>query len=80
MQMSCSVNPGIITKTLTILQTLHVDALDSESADLLSHWPRTCEFLTTAIDEGGIVYVHCAAGVSRSGAVSPYTLCVPLIP
>jgi len=50
-------------------QTKHVEVVDSESADLLTYLPELCDFIDGARAGGGVVYVHCAAGVSRSGTV-----------
>ncbi len=51
------------------VQTKHLDVVDVESADLLSHLPDLCDFIDEARQGGGVVYVHCAAGVSRSATV-----------
>ena len=50
-------------------QTKHLEVVDVESADLLSHLPDLCDFIAEARAAGGAVYVHCAAGVSRSATV-----------
>jgi len=42
---------------------------DSEYEDLLIHMPEACQFIQTALDEGGKVLVHCVMGISRSAAV-----------
>ena len=46
-----------------------------ESADLLSHLPELCDFIDQARAAGGAVYVHCAAGVSRSATVRTKASC-----
>ncbi len=56
---------------------------DVPSSNLLDHFPEGIKFLESALAEGGLVYVHCAAGVSRSATVIPYMrmcacACVPL--
>ncbi|KAI6101715.1 hypothetical protein EV401DRAFT_788051 [Pisolithus croceorrhizus] len=48
---------------------LTVAAQDSEYEDLLIHFPRTCAFIQSALDEGGRVLVHCMMGISRSATV-----------
>jgi dual specificity phosphatase 12 len=42
---------------------------DSEYEDLLIHMPEACQFIQTALDEGGKVLVHCVMGISRSTAI-----------
>eukprot|EP01116_Phalansterium_solitarium_P004596 TRINITY_DN1562_c0_g1_i1.p1 TRINITY_DN1562_c0_g1~~TRINITY_DN1562_c0_g1_i1.p1 ORF type:complete len:180 (-),score=40.08 TRINITY_DN1562_c0_g1_i1:461-1000(-) len=46
-----------------------VSIMDEESADLLSHLPACIEYIRGALESGGKVLVHCAAGVSRSATV-----------
>lgn len=48
---------------------LTVAVQDSEYEDLLIHFPRTCTFIQSALDEGGRVLVHCMMGISRSATV-----------
>jgi dual specificity phosphatase 12 len=47
--------------------TIPVD--DFEYEDILVHLPQSCQFVQTALDEGGKVLVHCQMGVSRSPTV-----------
>jgi len=42
---------------------------DFEYEDILVHLPQSCQFIQTALDEGGKVLVHCVMGVSRSATV-----------
>jgi len=51
------------------LRYLSLDLDDTEEADILSLLPRVCRAIDAAIEEGGNAFVHCAAGVSRSGAM-----------
>ncbi|KAF9226971.1 phosphatases II [Gyrodon lividus] len=42
---------------------------DSEYEDLLIHLPDACNFIQTALNQGGKVLVHCVMGISRSSTV-----------
>lgn len=42
---------------------------DSEYADLLIRLPSACEFIDSALAQGGRVLVHCVMGISRSATV-----------
>ena len=48
---------------------MKIDVDDMPGEDLLTHFDRTYEFISEAIEGGGNVLVHCAAGVSRSASV-----------
>ncbi|KAH7910329.1 protein-tyrosine phosphatase-like protein [Hygrophoropsis aurantiaca] len=48
---------------------LTIPVQDSEYEDLLIHLPQACQFIQSALDEGGKVLVHCLMGVSRSTTV-----------
>ncbi|KAJ8595799.1 phosphatases II [Rhizopogon salebrosus TDB-379] len=48
---------------------LTIPVQDSEYEDLLIHLPEGCRFIQSALDQGGIVLVHCLMGVSRSATV-----------
>ncbi|KAH3745557.1 dual specificity protein phosphatase 1B [Pelomyxa schiedti] len=48
----------------------HVKALDSPAADILSQLPAACRFIDEARSHGGVILVHCGAGVSRSATVT----------
>jgi hypothetical protein len=46
---------------------------DLEEADLLIHLPAACQFIHSALNQGGVVLVHSTLGQSRSAAlVSAY--------
>ena len=45
-----------------------IEILDEPSAKLSSHFQETGEFIHNAIQGGGVVLVHCFAGVSRSAS------------
>ena len=61
--------PRSAHQALSRVQTKHLEVVDMEAADLLSHLPALCDFIDEARSGGGVVYVHCAAGVSRSATV-----------
>jgi len=42
---------------------------DAPTADLLQHFPRAIAFIDNALKENGNVFIHCAAGISRSATV-----------
>jgi len=53
------------------LKTMHVGLDDRPAANILSHLPKTTEFITEAMkDENAKVLVHCWQGVSRSATVA----------
>ena len=45
---------------------LTIDLDDSEMENLLVQLPSVCDFIDQALDSGGVVLVHCFAGISRS--------------
>jgi len=47
---------------------LHVDDADEE--DMVSHFPSCVQFIREALNSGGAVVIHCAAGISRSSTVA----------
>eukprot|EP01088_Endostelium_zonatum_P018965 TRINITY_DN6318_c0_g1_i1.p1 TRINITY_DN6318_c0_g1~~TRINITY_DN6318_c0_g1_i1.p1 ORF type:complete len:196 (-),score=30.18 TRINITY_DN6318_c0_g1_i1:82-669(-) len=53
------------------LSTIH----DHPFADLYTHLERTSKFIHKARVNGGKVYVHCAAGISRSSTVTIAYFC-----
>lgn len=48
---------------------LHIDIEDDEEADINRYFTRTSRFIHNAILNGGIVLVHCMAGISRSPTI-----------
>ncbi|KAG1738593.1 protein-tyrosine phosphatase-like protein [Suillus paluster] len=48
---------------------LTIPVQDSEYEDLLIYLPQGCNFIQSALDQGGKVLVHCVMGVSRSPTV-----------
>ena len=46
--------------------SIHLD--DAEMENILVHLPRVCDFIDQALASGGVVFVHCYAGVSRSAS------------
>ncbi|KAL6074413.1 Dual specificity protein phosphatase 16 [Balamuthia mandrillaris] len=57
-------------------RNIWIDLYDVESTNLLDHFERTTRFIHKARASGGCVYVHCAAGISRSSTISSaYLMC-----
>lgn len=48
---------------------LHLGVRDDDNAPIARHFLRTVEFVHTARADGGVVYIHCSQGVSRSSAL-----------
>eukprot|EP00668_Euglena_longa_P015958 GGOE01020145.1.p1 GENE.GGOE01020145.1~~GGOE01020145.1.p1 ORF type:complete len:623 (+),score=117.17 GGOE01020145.1:56-1870(+) len=51
------------------IKSLHIDVEDTERSSLVEHWPVCFTFINEARQNGGVVLVHCLAGVSRTGAI-----------
>lgn len=45
---------------------MHISAKDEPETDLSVHFTKACQFIDQQRSEGRSVYVHCAAGISRS--------------
>eukprot|EP00913_Durusdinium_trenchii_P031546 g29538.t1 len=47
---------------------LHIHSFDSEDAalKLAERFPEICRFIDAAVNDHGVVYVHCGAGISRA--------------
>ena len=41
---------------------------DSHFENLLMHFARVCDFIDEAVAGGGVVFVHCQMGISRSAS------------
>ena len=48
---------------------MRIPVEDVDYADLLIHLPSACQFIDQALRSGGVVFVHCVQGISRSAAV-----------
>jgi dual specificity phosphatase 12 len=46
-----------------------INVLDMPNENLLRHFKAATDYIKAAIKSGGIVLVHCYAGVSRSASV-----------
>lgn len=65
-----------ITHIVSILQDhpstgphhLTISLDDSHFENLLIHFPRVCDFIDEAVAGGGVVFVHCQMGISRSAS------------
>ena len=55
-----------------VFKYMKLDVQDNHMCDLLPFFPLTCDFIERALTESksNKVLVHCAAGISRSGAVA----------
>ncbi|TDL29544.1 phosphatases II [Rickenella mellea] len=51
------------------IRHLRIPIEDVDYADLLIYLPVACRFIHQAMNEGGIILVHCEQGLSRSAAV-----------
>ena len=54
---------------------LHISLDDVSHANLLPHLPKAVQFIAQALQGGGRVMVHCAAGISRSATVGCWAAC-----
>ena len=52
-----------------LVGSFRLSVKDEENADIASQLDDAVDFLRESIEGGGIVYVHCAMGVSRSATV-----------
>lgn len=48
---------------------MRISVEDVDYADLLIRLPAACRFIDQAIRSGGVVFVHCVQGISRSATV-----------
>lgn len=48
------------------MKYLLIDIEDNRSANIGAHFPQFIDFIRTALTEGGVIFVHCRAGTSRS--------------
>ena len=48
---------------------MQIEIDDQSGEDIKSHFKAANKFIDNAIENFGVVLVHCAAGVSRSGAI-----------
>eukprot|EP01087_Luapelamoeba_hula_P011934 TRINITY_DN3314_c0_g1_i1.p1 TRINITY_DN3314_c0_g1~~TRINITY_DN3314_c0_g1_i1.p1 ORF type:complete len:204 (+),score=35.23 TRINITY_DN3314_c0_g1_i1:45-614(+) len=62
----CHESPGTFTDECRI----HINVTDEPSTNLSPHFVRTSEFIHNARINEGRVYVHCAAGISRSSTIT----------
>jgi dual specificity phosphatase 12 len=68
---SSSSSPASSSPGNSKLKKLTVPLLDSQSQNLLDHLDECLEFIESGRKDGGIVLVHCFAGVSRRQATKP---------
>jgi len=67
----CTPIPSSSSPGNSKLKKLTVPLLDSQSQNLLDHLDECLEFIESGRKDGGIVLVHCFAGVSRRQATKP---------
>ena len=48
---------------------MRIPVEDVDYEDLLIHLPMACRFIDQAIRSGGVVFVHCVQGISRSATI-----------
>lgn len=53
-----------------VLKSIHIDIDDIPSAQLVPHFANCINFIHKARIDGNVVYVHCAAGISRSSTIT----------
>uniref|UniRef100_A0A7S4QE25 Protein-tyrosine-phosphatase n=1 Tax=Alexandrium monilatum TaxID=311494 RepID=A0A7S4QE25_9DINO len=53
-----------------LFEYLRVPIADDPEEPVAVHLPEAFEFVRGALDAGGRVYIHCHAGVSRSGTIA----------
>lgn len=51
------------------IRHMRIAVEDVDYADLLIHLPSACQFIDHALRSGGVVFVHCVQGISRSAIV-----------
>ena len=63
--------PELATRVCQLsMQHYLIDIPDVAEANLLPYFQPAVQFISTALNSGGKVFVHCQAGVSRSASVS----------
>lgn len=48
---------------------LQLNFADNDKTEIQQYFSETFEFISSALENSGIVYVHCAMGVSRSSSI-----------
>eukprot|EP00931_Biecheleriopsis_adriatica_P074366 TRINITY_DN48441_c0_g1_i1.p1 TRINITY_DN48441_c0_g1~~TRINITY_DN48441_c0_g1_i1.p1 ORF type:complete len:265 (-),score=38.35 TRINITY_DN48441_c0_g1_i1:55-849(-) len=61
-----SLGPASPSPKIRLIAREHVNLPDVPTADLSMHFPRIVRFIASCRHAGRCVYVHCAAGISRS--------------
>lgn len=69
-------NKGIKYALLKSDDTNNIGIITNESENPSSQWPSLIEFITKAYDEGGVILIHCFAGMNRSVTTTAIWLCL----
>lgn len=46
-----------------------IDCVDTPSDNLSQHFDSVCSYMSKVVDNGGKIFVHCWAGISRSATI-----------
>lgn len=64
-----SVLPSFTAPYPDDFQYLILDAIDNQDFDLSQHFEQANQFIKSALENNGKIYVHCICGVSRSVSI-----------
>jgi len=61
---------GVVPPFPDQFKYLHVQLLDCPGENIMEHFEKTSKFIEDALSVGGIVFIHCLQGVSRSATIA----------